>query len=329
VSVKNGPIDFQPREPFHPLFGAMPGTPLLLELEITQEYIGHQMHLVYLGEQWEEFFRSDTYAKGTGSTTEKVVDGSLFGSPMTGILGTANTGTDRNWCGHDFAQANWYAFGRFAWNPGASTDEIADDWVRMTWSNDDAVVKAIKSMMMGSWETFIRYDCPLGLPFLQQLTSHYNPDPKNRTKFIGLDETGIGLDRTESGNNMVGEYFPEARGQFLDMNDLRWLLWFHHVEWGQKLATGRTLWDELCWQYDEGVHGAEGMQAKWEAIKGSVDDERWQAVAGRLSRQVADGKDWRDYCLRFFHTYSRIPLPADVAEQGPMEPPKAKKDQEP
>jgi alpha-glucuronidase len=331
LTVKNGPVDFQPREPFHPLFGAMPKSQLFAELEITQEYIGHDWHLVYLGEEWQEFFRSDTHARGQGSTIGRIVDGSIFHAPITGCLGIANTGSDRNWCGSDFAQANWFAWGRLAWNHNQSAADIADDWIRMTWSNDQPTVNSIRSMMLGSWQTFIRYDAPLGLTFLQQLTSHFNPDPRGRTKSFGLDSAGIGMDRTTTGDNGGAQYFSPIRDEFTDIHrvDLKYLLWFHHVPWTEKLSTGRTLWEELCFQYTQGVHEAEQIQKTWQSLTGSIDPQRHSAVADRLARQVSDAKYWRDYSLRFFHTVSKLPLPADIPETGPLGPPKAKRDQEP
>jgi len=326
LSVKNGPIDFQPREPFHPLFGAMPRTNIFPELEITQEYMGHDWHLVYLGAEWEQFFGSDTFARGPGSTVARVADGRLFHQSITGIIGVANTGSDRNWCGSDFAQANWYAWGRLAWNPEQSAADIADDWIRMTWSNDPAAVGAIKSMMMGSWETFVRYDLPLGITFLPQTISHYAPDPKSRVRAYGLDAAGIGMDRTAKGDKDIDQYFPRARAQF---DEPAYLLWFHHVAWDRKVWTGRTLWEELCAQYAEGVAGARAEAAQWARLSGLIDPERHAAVAARLARQVADAATWRDYCLRFFHTVNHLPLPGDISESGPVGPAPARRDQEP
>ncbi len=326
ISVKNGPIDFQPREPFHPLFGAMPRTSTFPELQITQEYMGHDWHLVYLGEEWQQFFGSDTFARGEGSTVARVADGSLFHQRLTGILGVANTGLDRNWCGSDFAQANWYAWGRLAWDPDQSAGQIADDWIRMTWSNDPGAVRAIKEMMMGSWETFVRYDLPLGITFLPQKISHYAPDPQSRTRSYGLDAGGIGIDRMGTGDRDILQYFPRARAQF---SQPAYLLWFHRVPWAQKVRSGRTLWEELCAQYSQGASEAEAQIARWSSVGPMIDPERHAAVGARLERQAADAKAWRDYCLRFFHSVNHLPLPPDIPEAGPLGPAPATRDQEP
>ena len=215
VQVKNGPLDFQPREPFHPLFGAMPKTPLMGELQITQEYLGHSNHLVYLAPQWKEVLDADTYARGPGSTVASVLDGSLEDKRRTGIAGVANTGTDGNWTGHDFAQANWYAFGRLAWNPALTAEAIADEWIRMTWGHDRDLVATVRSMMLDSHEALVRYSMPLGLHHLIG-GDHYapmpeNPDPRradwSAIYYHRADASGVGFDRTTRGSGAAGQYF--------------------------------------------------------------------------------------------------------------------------
>jgi alpha-glucuronidase len=314
VQVKNGPLDFQPREPFHPLFGAMPKTPLMAELQITQEYLGQGNHLVYLATMWKEFLDSDTYAKGPGSTVAKVVDGELEQHGRhTGMVGVANTGRDANWTGQDFAQANWYAFGRLAWDPSLTAGGIADEWIRMTWTSDPKALAAIKSIMMDSREAIVRYSMPLGLHHLIG-GNHYAPMPENTdprrddwsaTYFHHAGKDGIGFDRTTTGSNFLGQYFPPVRDRWSDVKTTpdNLLLWFHHLPWDYKLASGRTVWEEIQRLYNEGVDQAAGFVKTWTALKGSVDDERYAAVLAKLQRQAADAAAWRDHCLGYFGTF--------------------------
>jgi alpha-glucuronidase len=310
VQAKNGPLDFMPREPFHPLFGAMPKTPLLAELQVTQEYLGHSNHLVYLGPMWTEFLGQDTFAKGPGSAVARVVDGTLEGHARTGLAGVANAGSDPNWTGHDFAQANWYAFGRLAWDPGLAADAIADEWIRMTWSRAPDVVATIRSMMMGSRETFVRYTMPLGLHHLIG-GDHYAVMPENATAprpdwtatyYHRADPTGIGFDRTPSGSNAVAQYRSPLREEWGSATtcprDL--LLWFHRLPWDHRMPSGRTLWDEIVGEYRRGAEEARGLEAAWKTLEGKVDDERHRAVSAKLARQVADAAAWRDKCIAYF-----------------------------
>ncbi|HEX6739597.1 MAG TPA: alpha-glucuronidase family glycosyl hydrolase, partial [Vicinamibacteria bacterium] len=241
VQVKNGPLDFQPREPFHPLFGAMPRTPLLAELQITQEYLGQANHLVYLAPLWKEVLDAETYARGAGSAVARVIDGSLEGQARTGMAGVANTGDDPNWCGHHFAQANWYAFGRLAWDPGLGAEAIADEWIRMTWAGSPALVAKLRAMMMGSREAFVRYTMPLGLHHLIG-GDHYAPMPENddprradwsAVYYHRADAAGVGFDRTPRGSDAVGQYRPPLRERWGDPATCpeELLLWFHHLPW--------------------------------------------------------------------------------------------------
>ena len=320
VQVKNGPLDFQPREPFHPLFGAMPKTPLMAELQITQEYLGQSTHLVYLAPMWKEFLDADTYAHGPGSTVARVIDGTLEGKTSTGIVGVANTGRDANWTGHDFAQANWYAFGRLAWDPSLSADAIADEWIRMTWTGAPAALAAIKSIMLDSREALVRYSMPLGLHHLIG-GNHYAPMPENTdprradwsaTFYHHAGKDGIGFDRTTTGSNFLGQYFPTVRDRWNDPKTTpdTLMLWFHHLPWDYKLASGRTVWEEIVRLYDLGVVQARGFVTTWTTVGGSVDDERYAAVLAKLQQQAADAAAWRDHCLAYLRTFSQ-PLTFD------------------
>ena len=312
VQVKNGPLDFQPREPFHPLFGAIPKTPIMAELQITQEYLGQSTHLVYLAPMWKEFLDADTYAKGPGSTVAEVVDGTLEGHTQSGIAGVANTGRDTNWTGHDFAQANWYAYGRLAWDPSLTSEAIADEWIRMTWSAAPDVVAAIRDVMLRSREAFVDYTMPLGLHHLIG-GDHYAPMPQNAdarradwtaTYYHRADAGGIGFDRTPAGSDGVSQYRSPLRERWADPATVPepLLLWFHHVPWDRKMASGRTLWDELVRHYGRGAEEARAFEERWTALRGRVDDERHRAVLAKLHRQALEAAQWRDEILAYFRT---------------------------
>ena len=324
VQVKNGAIDFQPREPFHPLFGAMPRTPLMMEFQITKEYLGFATHLVYLGSLYEEVLRADTHARGPGSTVARVVDGTLEGHALTGMAGVANIGSDRNWSGSHFDQANWYAFGRLAWDPHASARAIAADWVRMTFGNDPALVEPVVGMMMGSHQAAVDYMTPLGLHHLMGRGHHYGPAPWveggpradwTSVYYHRADARGIGFDRSAGGSNAVGQYAPPVAAQFgnLDTVPEEFLLWFHHVPWDHRMASGRSLWDELVARYDRGVDYVRGMRRTWATLEGRVDAERHQQVAAFLAIQEQEAQWWRDASIAYFQTFSRRPLPDGAA----------------
>ncbi|MFD3002345.1 alpha-glucuronidase family glycosyl hydrolase [Pontibacter toksunensis] len=323
VQVKNGAIDFQPREPFHPLFGAMPETPLMMEFQITQEYLGQGTHLAYLAPMWEEVLDADTYAKGKGSTVAKVVDGSLDNHSLSAMAGVANIGTDRNWTGHQFGQANWYAFGRLAWNPYLSSEEIAEEWIKMTFSNKEEVVSAIKTMMLNSHEAVVNYMTPLGLHHIMGWSHHYGPGAwikdKHRADWTSVyyhkaDENGVGFDRTKTGSNAVAQYFPPVEEEFSNPEKTpeKYLLWFHHLPWDYKVESGRTLWDELALRYQSGVDTVRQMQRTWDALEGKVDPERFRHVKTFLEIQEKDAEWWRDATLLYFQTFSKRPLPEGV-----------------
>jgi alpha-glucuronidase len=290
----------------------------MAELQITQEYLGQGNHLVYLATMWKEFLDSDTYAKGPGSTVAKVIDGTLEGKTHTGMVGVANTGRDTNWTGHDFAQANWYAFGRLAWDPSLSADAIADEWIRMTWTSEPKALAAIKSILMESREAIVRYSMPLGLHHLIG-GNHYAPMPENTdprradwsaTFYHHAGRDGIGFDRTTHGSNFVSQYFPPLRDRWNDPKTTpdALLLWFHHLPWDYKLDSGRTVWEEIQRLYNEGVDEAQGFVKTWTALKGTVDEARYAAVLAKLQRQAADASAWRDHCLSYFRPFtSRSP----------------------
>jgi alpha-glucuronidase len=313
VQVKNGPLDFQPREPFHPLFGAIT-TPVMTELQITQEYFGHSTHMVYLAPMWREFFDADTYARGPGSTITRIADGSLTGETRTGIAGVANTGSDRNWTGHHMAQANWYAFGRLAWNPAESDRAIAEDWIRQTWSHDPTVVSALASLLLDTYETYVDYTMPLGLHHLIG-GDHYapmpeNPDPRradwSAIYYHRADDKAVGFDRTPSGSNAVGQYRSPLREQWADPKTTpeNLLLWFHRLPWDYRLKDGQTLWQGIVAHYTRGAERAQQFVTRWDALKGKVDAERHAAVAAKLKQQAADAVAWRAKCLKYFAQFS-------------------------
>jgi alpha-glucuronidase len=318
VQVKNGPLDFQPREPFSPLFGAMPRTPLMAELQVTQEYLGQSTHLVYLAPMWKEVLDADTYARGPGSTVAKVLDGSLDGHRLTGIAGVANTGRNVNWTGHDFGQANWYAYGRLAWNPDLSASDIADEWIGMTWGRAPEVASTIRSIMLGSRETYVDYTMPLGLHHLIG-GDHYAPMPENADPrrldwsaiyYHRADASGVGFDRTTRGSNAVGQYRSPLRERWNDPATCpeNLLLWFHRLPWDYRLGSGVMLWDAIVRHYTKGAEEARLMEGRWTALRGKVDDERFQAVLGKLRQQTADAAAWRDKILRYFQQFSKRPL---------------------
>jgi alpha-glucuronidase len=323
LQVKNGPIDFQPREPFHPLFGAMPKTQMMPEFQITQEYLGFSNHLIFLAQMWREVLDADTYAKGKGSTVARVADGSLFHQKITGIAGVANTGTNRNWTGHHFLQANWYAFGRLAWDPNASTQRIADEWIKMTFSRDPKVVATLTNILLESHDALVDYMTPLGLHHQMWGGHHYGPAPWwstferddwNPTYYNKADQNGIGFDRTRTGSHTLSQYFPPVREMYSNLKTCpeEFLLWFHHVPWSYRMHSGRTLWNELALHYQRGADWVRTTRKEWEALSGAIDNERFQAVDKKLAIQERDAVWWKDASLSYFESLSNMPLPAGV-----------------
>jgi alpha-glucuronidase len=336
LQVKNGPVDFQPREPFHPIFGGMPKTQLMPEFQITQEYLGFSNHLVFLAQMWREVLDSDTYAKGLGSTVTKVIDGSLYGQQLTGLAGVANTGSDRNWTGHIMAQANWYAFGRLAWNPDLSSQQIADDWIHMTFTHDPSAVAVIARIMLESYEALVDYMTPLGLHHIMWHSHHYGPEPWwdkesradwNPVYYHRADQQGLGFDRTATGSNTVSQYHPPVRDRFASLATCpdKYLLWFHHVSWDYRMRSGRTMWDDLALHYQRGVDWVRAARKQWDALEGVIDSERQVQVAKKLAVQERDAVWWRDSVLLYFQTFSKRPLPEGVEQpQKTLEEYKAK-----
>jgi alpha-glucuronidase len=322
LQVKNGPIDFQPREPFHPLFGSMQRTQLMPEFQITQEYLGFSTHLAYLGTLFKETLDADTYRKGPGTSVAKTTD-VTSSSAISGIAGVANIGNDRNWCGHPFAQANWYAFARLAWNHEISVKSIAEEWIRMTWGNEAGVVSTCLKMMMPSREAAVNYMTPLGLHHIMGWDHHYGPGPwikdKPRADWTSVyyhqaDGNGIGFDRTAKGSNAVEQYSTEVASRYADPGRCpeELLLWFHHVEWDRKMRSGRSLWDELCYRYQGGVDSVKSFAKEWNALEKKIDKERFNKVSSLLKVQIDEAEWWRDACLLYFQQFAKRPVPADI-----------------
>jgi alpha-glucuronidase len=320
IQVKNGPIDFQPREPFHPMFGAMPKTPLMMEFQITQEYTGCATHLVYLAPLFKECLNSDTYAQGKGSTVAKVIDGSLEGHKYSGMAGVSNIGTDINWTGHPFAQANWYAFGRLAWDHELTSEKMADEWIRQTFTNNTEFINEVKPMMLESRETMVNYMTPLGLHHIMARSHHWGPGPwvtGGRPDWTSLyyhraDTAGIGFDRSSSGSNAVDQYYPTVKEKYDNIETCpdELLLWFHRVPWDYKIDNGNTLWEEMCQRYYSGTNEAKAMVEKWKSIKGLVDDERFERIEQLLNIQAGEAVWWRNACLLYFQQFSKKPIPS-------------------
>jgi alpha-glucuronidase len=325
VQVKNGAIDFMPREPFHPLFGAMPKTPLMMEFQVTQEYLGQATNWVFLAPLFKEVLDSDTYAKGKNSTVAKVIDGSLDNHTLNGMTGVANIGSDINWCGHPMAQANWYALGRLAWDYNITSDVIADEWLRMTFTNDEAFVKSTKQIMLRSREIMVDYMNPIGLHHIMSTGHHYGPAPWvnnlnrpewNPVYYHKADSAGIGFNRTASGSNAIGQYHPEARKQWENIStiDEKYLLWFHHASWTYKMKSGRTLWNELVYKYYSGADSVKWMKQEWLKQQSKIDAQRFKEVSMLLDTQLEEAKWWRNACVLYFQTFSKQPIPSNYEQ---------------
>jgi alpha-glucuronidase len=324
VQIKNGPIDFQPREAFNPLFGALKRTSEMVEFQITQEYLGFSNHLVYLAPLFKETLESDTYSDGKGSTIAKITDGTLRPNKITGIAGVANIGEDENWTGNHFAQANWYAFGRLAWNHELSSEQIAEEWIKMTFTNDQNFLNPVKEMMLSSRETTVDYMMPLGLHHIFASGHHYGPEPWGDYKggrpdwspvyYHKADANGIGFDRTVAGSNAVSQYFPQLNEIYGNIKTCpeNLILWFHHVPWNYQMKDGKTLWEELCFKYDTGVKNVRDYQKVWDKMQSYVDEQRFSEVQSRLKIQARDAVWWKDACLLYFQTFSKMPIPYEI-----------------
>lgn len=306
LQSKNGPLDFQPREPYAPIFDNIKQTPQIAELQITQEYLGQSKHLTYLAPLWKEFF------------------GFVNPDRLVGISGVANIGDDANWCGHPFSQANWYAFGRLAWNPSLTAEEIAHEWLVQTYENqDERFTKPVEMMMMTSREACVNYMMPLGLHHIFKFDHHYGPEPDGFIASYPLewcpvyyhkaDAQGVGFDRSSKGTNAVGQY-PEPYRSLYDNIETcpeEYLLWFHHVPWTYKMKSGSTLWQELCMKYNMGVAMVEVYRDFWHTsakqyMKGH--EQEWQHTDSLLNVQLENAKEWRNTCLKYFQTFSKMKI---------------------
>jgi alpha-glucuronidase len=324
IQVKNGPIDFQPREPFHPLFGATRETSLAMEFQITQEYLGQATQLVYLAPMFKECLLSDTYLPKEGSTVARIIDGSIHGWDQTAMAGVSNIGTDFNWTGHLFGQANWYAFGRLAWDHTLTSEQIADQWARLTFGRNPEVVETVTELMMASREAAVNYMTPLGLHHIMGRGHHYGPGPWvtggrpdwTSVYYHNADSTGIGFDRTASGSDALSQYAPEVEAYFSDLATCpeEYLLWFHHLPWEYIMKSGNTLWEELCFRYDKGVKTAGWMKGSWKGLEGKLDEERFSQVSSLLTIQQKEARWWRNACLLYFQQYSQMPFPAEIEQ---------------
>ena len=321
VQVKNGAIDFMPREPFHPMFGAMPETPLAMEFQVTQEYLGQSTNLVFLAPLFKEVLESDTYYKGKGSTVAKVIDGSLDGHRLTAMAGVANIGNDINWTGHPFAQANWFALGRLSWDHTLTSEQIADEWLRMSYSNSPRFLKVASKFILESRDIMVQYSNPIGLHHIMNTGHHYGPAPWvsnlsrpewNPVYYHKADSIGIGFNRTQTGSNALGQYHPEAAKLWSNMLacEEKNLLWFHHVPWDFRMKSGRNLWEELCYQYYTGAERAGELRQTWKQLQPFVDDQRYEQVRMLLQIQQDEAIWWRNACLLYFQTFSKKPVPA-------------------
>ena len=324
IQIKNGPVDFQPREPFSPLFGQLENTNVMAEFQITQEYLGFSNHLVYLHPMWKECLDSDTYQKGEGSTVAEITKGVTHSRPINAIAGVTNIGDSINWCGHHFAQSNWYAYGRMAWNPELSSEQIADEWIKQTFSSEKKFIEPVKEMMLMSRETNVKYEMPLGLHHIFSGQGHYGPGPwegASRPDWSPLyyhkaAKDGIGFDRTMNGSAAVEQYHEPLKSLYNNVETCpeNLILWFHHLPWDYKMKSGRTLWDELCYTYQEGIDEAASFIKVWESVEKYVDSQRYENIHRKIVRQAKDAIWWRDACMLYFQTFSGMPIPEDCTE---------------
>jgi alpha-glucuronidase len=314
LQVKNGPMDFQVREPVSPLFGAMPHTNQMLELQITQEYTGQQVHLCYLVPQWKEILDFDTYARGAGSAVKRIVDGSLFKQQNCGCAAVANIGTDPNWTGHPLAQANLFGYARLTWNPDLSASQITDQWVRCSLGNDLEIVTAITGMLLDSWRIYENYNAPLGIGWMVNPDYHYGPNVDGYEysrwgTYHRADHVGIGIDRSVAGGTgYAGLYFGPNATQYetLETCPDELLLFFHHVPYTHVLKSGKTVIQHIYDSHFEGVEQVRGLLESWEGLRAKFDPQLFAAVAERLRRQLEHAAEWRDQINTYFYRKSGI-----------------------
>lgn len=323
IQVKNGAIDFQPREPFHPLFGALSKTNTMAEFQITQEYLGMATNLAYLAPLFKECLDADTYAKGKNSTVARVIDGSLFNNKISAIAGVSNIGNDINWCGHPLAQSNWFAFGKLAWNYSLTSEQIAREWTKLTLHTNNSATNEVVDILMQSREAVVNYMTPLGLHHLMGWDHHYGPGPwianKPRADWTSVyyhkaDKNGIGFNRTRTGSDAVDQYQPQLANEFNSTKTCpeKYLLWFHHLSWDYRLKNGETLWNGLMKKYYQGVEEVQQMQIAWDKLNGNIDPETHLAVKQLFSIQHDDAVMWRDACVLYFQQFSGKPIPAGL-----------------
>lgn len=314
LQVKNGPMDFQVREPVSPLFGAMPNTNQILEFQITQEYTGQQLHLCYLVPQWKEILNFDTYAKGEGSYVKRIVDGTLFSYQNCGITAVSNIGLDLNWAGHTLAQANLFGYGRLTWDPDLSTEEITSEWIQMTFGRDPVTLDTIKEMLECSWEIYENYTAPLGVGWMVNPGHHYGPNVDGYEYSVWgtyhyADRDGIGVDRTQkTGTGYTSQYFPKNKVMFDSLQTCpdELLLFFHHVSYSHKLKSGKTVIQHIYDTHFEGAKQADELKVMWLRLEENLDAERFAQVLDRLKLQAEHAKEWRDVINTYFYRKSGI-----------------------
>ncbi len=315
LQIKNGPMDFQVREPVSPLFGGLERTNQILELQITQEYTGQQRHLCYLVPMWKEVLDFDTYARGEGSTVARIAAGAVFPMAFSGIAGVSNVGSDPNWTGHTLAQANLYGYGRLAWNPGLSTERITREWAVLTFGHDPEVVQTVSSLLLGSWEAFENYTVPLGIGWMCNPGHHYGPSPEGYEfsrwgTYHRADRTAIGVDRTvQGGTGFAGQYRAENARLYESLESCpeELLLFFHRIPYTHVLRSGKTLIQHIYDTHFRGVEQVEEMISRWEQLAGKVHPETFSHVRERLEIQLVDAKEWRDVINTYFYRLTHIP----------------------
>ena len=312
LQIKNGPLDFMPREPFSPLFGAMPKTNLMIEFQVTQEYLGNGNHLVFKAPMFKEVLQADTFGNGKGFTVAKILEKKVFAYKHSGMTAVVNPGMAPNWTRHPFVQSSWYAFGRLAWDYNLSSDHIAEEWIKMTFSNDQNVLKSLKEIMKESAIAAVEFREPLGLTHIGT-GAHYGPAPwsERSKRFHHASKDGLGYDRTASGSNAIEQY-NSAIERVLEKPETtpeKYLLWFHHLPWDYKMKSGNTLWEELVSRYYEGVETIVNIQQKFNLLKNDIDKDQFRLISTLLSIQVNDAKLWRNSCVLYFQQFSEMPIP--------------------
>ncbi|WP_051572094.1 alpha-glucuronidase family glycosyl hydrolase [Ruminiclostridium cellobioparum] len=315
LQIKNGPMDFQVREPVSPLIGGLEKTNQVLELQTTQEYTGQQKHLCYLVPMWKEVLDFDTCAKGRGTSVKKIISREVFKNKYGGFATVTNIGDDTNWTGHQMAQANTFGYARLAWDPELTSEEIAESWIRLTYSNDRILVGTIKDMLLGSWRTYENYTSPLGIGWMVNPNHHYGPNVDGYEydkwgTYHRADHKGIGVDRTvRNGTGYAGQYHKEVARLYENVETCpeELLLFFHYIPYDYRLKSGETLIQYIYNTHFEGVEQAEELKRKWESLKDKVEEDVFDHVMERLEGQIAHSKEWRDIINTYFFRKTGIP----------------------